>query len=271
MDDPRSVRRRQARRPALMRRRRPLDFGSLGLAAACPERSPAQAGRSRRARGVRRGGHGRREGGLGQLHDGGKCGGRRLGALGGQHPHQHRVAARRHLVAAGAVEGHDDAPHRAALVLVLGRGDAQHAALADLERGADPRDVGAGQVHHQPRRVLELEDRVGGRPGAADGELHDAVLLRHVDGLDGVGFGGVRRRAGRERAGERQSCKALEVVGHGYSSRLSGSRLGRERTVWVRSRVPSARMAHSATMISPVRTAATVPPFLPIQAPRRTA
>ena len=56
----------------------------------------------------------------------------------------------------------------------------------------------------------------------------------------------------------------------GDSSRFIAASRGRRMTVWVRSRVPSARTAHSAMTTSPERTAATVPPFFPMVAPRRS-
>ncbi len=263
-------------------RRRETTWSSItaagaGAGAACGAGATAATAAGAEGCGARSGLRGGRLGGA--LLGGLPCGSLRRGRgerrgllLGGlaEDADDDGVAARCDLVPARPLEGDDHAADGAPLVLVLRGRDGEHPRLADLDRRLDAGDVGAGEVHDEPRRVVQLEDRVGGGARPLDRELDRAVALRDVDRPDQVRLRRARPCQDREGAPEDDTGEGLRVRLHGYSSRFSAASLGRRSTVWVLSRVPSARRAHSETTTSPERTAATTPPFFPTQAPRRT-
>jgi hypothetical protein len=146
-----------------------------------------------------------------------------------EHPHDDGITPRRDLVGPGGVERDDHSPNAASLVLVLRRGDLGDAALLHGDRRGELRDVGAGQVHDEARRILELENRVRRRPGPLDHDLDRAVALRDVERADRVRLGGAHRN--HEGARE-EDCEAQEVDFHGrYSSRFIAASRGRRMTV----------------------------------------
>ena len=153
--------------------------------------------------------------GLGRCgHRGGRCG------RAGRHPHHHGVLARQDLVAGGRLEADDDASHRAPVVAVLGGRHLAHAGPSHRQGLRDRRHVGRGEVHHQARWIVELEDRVARGARAADRDLHAARRVGHADGPDDVHRGCDARHVGRaarddQRPGQGgEADEALREVRH---------------------------------------------------------